>query len=176
MDLYDVFDRLEQTPLGEAVRNSYWLFPAIEAVHLLALAMLGGAILIVDLRLLGVGLTAQRTPIVHRYAQPWLLLAIGTLIATGIPLLLSEAIKLYYSDAYWLKMWSLLAALLFTFLVRNRVARQDLPHPLLAKLVAAASLSIWFTVAAAGRWIGFSERRDTNRASAVAAASVAGVG
>ena len=51
---FDTYDRLEQTWIGNAIRESLWLFPAVEAVHLLSLAMLGGAVLVVDLRLFGV--------------------------------------------------------------------------------------------------------------------------
>jgi len=55
MSLYDVFDAIEQSPIGAGIKNSTWLFPGIEAVHLLALALLGGSVLLLDLRLLGVG-------------------------------------------------------------------------------------------------------------------------
>ena len=57
--LFDFFDWLELTPIGTAIRDSLWLFPVIEAVHLLGLALLGGAVLVLDLRMLGLGLTRQ---------------------------------------------------------------------------------------------------------------------
>ena len=55
MDLYPVFEWCESTAVGQVVRDSLWLFPVIEAIHLLALALMGGTILVVDLRLLGFG-------------------------------------------------------------------------------------------------------------------------
>ena len=57
--LLSFFEWCDATALGEAVRNSLWLFPAIEAVHLLGLCVLGGSLLVVDLRLLGLGLKRQ---------------------------------------------------------------------------------------------------------------------
>ena len=63
--------------LGRAVVGSLWLFPVIEAVHLLALSVLGGAVLIVDLRLLGIGLKHRSVAELWREARPWM---IGALV------------------------------------------------------------------------------------------------
>ena len=156
MTLYDVFQAIEKTPLGAMLRESLWLFPAIEAVHLLALAIFGGALLILDLRLLGLGLNTFKTSSIERSARPWQIGSVVTLIVTGVLLGVSEAVKLYDKYAFWVKMTAFLAALLFTFLVRNRFAVRDPEDGLATKAVAIASLAIWFTVAAAGRWIGYS--------------------
>ena len=155
MDPYPIFSWLEATPLAGAIKDSAWLFPAIESVHLLALAMLGGAILMLDLRLLGAGLTGQRVSQVERGARPWLLSAIAVMVLTGTLIGVSEATKLLDRHAFWVKMAALAAALVFTFAVRNPQARRDVAG-LPAKAIAAVSLSLWLTVALAGRWIGFS--------------------
>ncbi len=91
MTLFDFFDWLELTPIGTAIRDSLWLFPVIEAVHLLGLALLGGAVLVLDLRMLGLGLTRQSIASIERSCSSWLLGAIALLICTGVPLLMSEA-------------------------------------------------------------------------------------
>lgn len=157
MELYGVFDWLELTAVGVAIRDSTWLFPAIEAVHLLGLAALGGAVLIVDLRLLGVGLKNRPAAYLLKQTLPWLVAAIVVMFTTGIPLFLSEAIKCYFKPAFWVKMGALALALLFTFGWRNRIVRAG-PRlsPWQARGIAGCSLALWFTVAAAGRWIGFS--------------------
>jgi len=152
----ELFERLEASALGTAIRDSAWLFPAIEAVHLLGLALLGGAVLVVDLRLLGVGLAQRPVAYVARQLTPWLAFAITVMVATGIPLFLSEAVKCFHSEAFRLKMVALALALAFTFGVRNRVAKgQPLPARW-NRFVAICSLALWLTVASAGRWIGFS--------------------
>ena len=156
MRLYDTFEAIEKTPLGATLRESLWLFPAIEAVHLMALAIFGGALLILDLRLLGLGLNTFKTSSIERSARPWQIGSVVTLIVSGALLGVSEAVKLYDKYAFWVKMAALLAALLFTFLVRNPFAVRNPRNGLAMKAVAIASLAIWFTVAAAGRWIGFS--------------------
>ena len=79
------------------------------------------------------------------------------MIVTGVPLFLSEAIKCYYSQAFWVKIVTLVPAALFALIIRRRVAAAaDERRRGLQTLTAIVSLGLWFTVAAAGRWIGFS--------------------
>ena len=147
----------ESTAVGRAVAESVWAFPVIEAVHLIGLCVLGGALLVVDLRLLGLSLTSQPVARLARHARPWLVGSLVLMAATGVPLFLSEAIRAYYNTAFWVKMCTLPVALTFTFAVRERVARRETDAPgAVGRIVGAVSLALWFTVAAAGRWIGFS--------------------
>jgi len=154
MNLLPLFQWFEATALGTAVRESLWLFPVIECVHLLALALLGGTVLAVDLRLLGLGLRAQPVEGLARQMRPWFLAALCAIITTGIPMFLSEALKCYYSPPFWYKMSLLLAALAFAFTVRRRVISRGGPS-MLCKLTAVVSLALWFGVGFSGRWIAF---------------------
>src|SRR5262245_52212858 len=101
------------------------MFPVIEAVHLLALALIGGAVLIVDLRLLGWGITGQSASQLARDARPWLVGSLVVLLMTGVLLFLSEAVKCYYNTAFWYKMVFLLFAAVYTFTIRDKVLRAD---------------------------------------------------
>ena len=155
--LESFFRWCEATPVGRAIADSVWAFPILEAAHLLGLCVLGGALLVVDLRLLGLGLTGQPVARLARYARPWLVASVIVMVLTGVPLFLSEAIKAYYNTSFWVKMCTLPVALTFTFVVRERVARREADDPgVTGRIVGAVSLALWFTVAAAGRWIGFS--------------------
>jgi hypothetical protein len=156
--LLPFFEWCETLWLGQAVVGSNWLFPVIESVHLLALALLGGAIFVVDLRLLGLGLKDRAVSELARDARPWMIGALAGMILTGLPLFLSEPIKCYYSTAFWIKMTTLPIALIFAFTVRWRVTLSDPVRNTARRqqLVGALSVALWFTVAAAGRWIGFS--------------------
>jgi hypothetical protein len=155
--LLSFFEWAEGSALGEAMRNSLYAFAITEAIHLLGLCMLGGAVLIVDLRLLGVGLKRQPIPQLLRSARPWLIGAIIVMISTGVLLFVTVAIKLYYNTSWWVKITGLPIAILFTFLVRERlILRENLETSTLTRVIGAASIGLWFTVAAAGRWIGFS--------------------
>ena len=154
--LFNFFDQLEQSFIGEAIRNSIWMFPVIEAFHLIGLAILGGSILVGDLRLLG--LLLSTIPINYVIGQTTLILKLGLiiLVSTGIPLFLSEAIKCYYSRAFWIKMSALLIGLVFLFFIRNPMGLSAVEGNTKLKLIGFTSISIWAIVAGSGRWIGFS--------------------
>ena len=92
-----LFEWFEATWLGTTVRDSLWAFPVLEAIHLLGLSLLGGSLLIVDLRMLGMGLTRQPIAALARDARPWLLAALALMAVTGVPLFLSEAVKCYWN-------------------------------------------------------------------------------
>ena len=158
MSLLPFFNWCYATPLAETIRDSSWLFPVIEAIHLLGFGLTLGAVLVIELRLLGFGMDQQPVAKLASNAQPWLFGGIALMFASGIPLFMSEAIKAYYSFAFWIKMASLVAALIYTFTLRRRVTSDDhiLATPRRARMLAAMSLMLWFGVAWGGRWIGFS--------------------
>ena len=157
MSLQSFFVWCEHTVVGTTVRESIWLFPVIEVVHLIGLAVLGGAILLVDLRLLGIGLHGVPVPSLARSARPWLWASLALTIGSGVLLFLSEALKCYENPAFWLKVGFLVVALLFASLVRPRFTRDATAGPLRfgARLAGAISVLLWTGVAAAGRGIGF---------------------
>jgi hypothetical protein len=158
MDLLPFFQWCYDTPVGETIRNSTWMFPVIEVFHLLGLGLTAGAVLVVDLRLLGVALS--RTPVapLATAARPWLIGGVILLFVSGIPLFLSESIKCLYNYAFWVKMTCLFLVLIFTFTVRRRVTQSGITsnEPQVGRLTALVSLGLWFGVAGGGRWIGFS--------------------
>ena len=156
--LLPFFEWCETLWLGQFVVGSNWLFPVIESIHLLALALLGGSIFLVDFRLLGLGLKDREVAELARDARPWMIGGLVAMVLTGVPLFLSEPIKCYYSTAFWIKMTTLPIALAFAFTVRTRVTRAEPVRNTARRqrMVGALSMALWFTVAAAGRWIGFS--------------------
>ena len=155
--LLPLFEWCEATALGQAIRESLWLFPVIESIHLLGLAMIGGALLVVDLRLFGLALRQQPVAPLARDVHPWLVGSLAVMLTTGIMLFLSESIRCYYSPPFWTKMELLLVAILFTFTVRRKVALADEERvgPIWGRLVAFVSLALWFGVGFSGRWIAF---------------------
>jgi uncharacterized membrane protein len=156
--LLPFFQWCESTALGTAIRMSPWAFAVIESVHLLGLAVIGGAVLLVDLRMLGFGLTNQRIAELARAVFPWLVGSLVVMLLTGVGLFLSEPLKCYESRAFWVKMISLALAMLFTFTIRRTatLADETRVRPIWFKLVALVSLALWFGVGGGGRWIGFS--------------------
>ncbi len=90
MDLLPLFQWFYLTDVGVTIRNSVWLFPAIEAFHLLGFGLTAGAMLVVNLRLLGVGLTKQPVAQIAAGAEPWLILGVAMMVVSGVPLFLAE--------------------------------------------------------------------------------------
>ena len=158
MSLLPFFQYCEASTIGTAIRGSVWLFAAIEAMHLLGLALIGGAVLMVNLRMFGYGIKEQPVAELARNAQPWVIVSLAVLLPTGVMLFLSESVKCYYSPAFWVKMVSLFLALVFTFTVHRNVASADEAQvgQLQYRIVATISVILWFGVAWGGRWIGFS--------------------
>jgi hypothetical protein len=158
MSLLAFFQWCENTAIGSSIRASLFLFPVIEAVHILGLAFIGGAILVVDLRLLGLGLRQQPVARIARDAYPWMTASLLVMLVTGTLLFLSEAMKCYNSFAFTVKMTSLVLAIVFAYTIRRRVTAADEARvgPFWSKVVGLTSLILWAGVGWGGRWIGFS--------------------
>lgn len=141
---------------GVAVYGStIYLGPAVNIVHLCAMVMFVGSMMVVDLRLMGAGLTHQPVAVVARDARPWLLGALVMLVITGVPAMMATATLQYGNSVFWMKMYLLGLGLIFTFTIRNRVAFAEpgrVPAST-ARLVGLLSILIWLSVAALARLI-----------------------
>lgn len=148
---------MQYSPPLIAMRDSPWLFPVIATIHLMGLAVIGGAVLLVDLRLMGLGLRSQPVAQLARDAERWLVRGLVVMVSTGILLFMCFATKYYYLTFFWVKMAALFLVIVFTFSIRRRAAMADETRmdPFRSKLVALVSLSLWTIVALGGRYIGF---------------------
>ena len=153
--LLEIIYLLEDSYIGEYVRSSLWLFPVIQSFHLIGLGILGGAVVVGDLRLMGILMRTESTRYVIRVTRPWFNFGLFILIITGIPLFLSEAVKCYYSRAFWIKISCLLLGTLFVYFIRNPIVLSK-DENFIIKILGFISFSLWVVTAASGRWIGFS--------------------
>jgi uncharacterized membrane protein len=152
---------LEHTSIGTAVRESLWLFPVIETVHIFGIISLVGSTSILDLRLMG--LTFREEP-VSKLAQrflPWAWVGFVVQVVTGVLMFSSEATKMYGNLAFRIKMLLILTAGINAF-VFDRLAYQsvgkwdnDPVAPLSARIAGLLSILLWFGIVAAGRWIAY---------------------
>ena len=152
--------RLQDLNLPTQIRESVWMFPTIETVHVFALVLVVGSIMTVDLRLLG--LTNKERPFSQVAAEmlPWTWAAFGVAALAGMLMFSSKALTYYGNIPFRLKMVCLLLAginmVVFHWLGVRRLATWDHQRPpWSAKVAGGASLLLWTTIVAAGRWIGF---------------------
>jgi len=157
MSLLEFCQWVQFSPPLIAMRSSPWIFPVIATIHLMGLSVIGGAVLLVDLRLLGLGLRRQPVAQLAQDAERWLFGGLAVMVSTGILLFMCFATKYYYLTFFWVKMAALFLVIVFTLSVRRRVAMADETrmNPVSSRAVALVSLSLWTTVALGGRYIGF---------------------
>jgi hypothetical protein len=141
---------------GSWFKNARWFFAVDETFHIMALGMLIGTLVIVDLRLLGFGMRRQSVSELASYLAPWTLLGVALMIITGVPLFMSEAVKLSRSSPFFYKMIFLFCAVTLHFtLHRKAITSSTIQDSGLGKLAASLSLICWLGVALAGRAIAF---------------------
>jgi hypothetical protein len=151
--LEPLFEWVSGLAVSRAIGESLWIYPLVQAIHLVFLAIFLGAVLVVDIRLLGRGFTQQPVAQVARDARPWLIGGLLGLVLTGIPQLMQNAMREYFAEFFWWKMYILLAAVIFTFTVRHRVTQARV-LPGYAKAVGLVSIALWAGVAISARLIG----------------------
>ncbi|MDZ4759597.1 MAG: DUF6644 family protein [Alphaproteobacteria bacterium] len=150
MDFFTLFPNLEPWVANLAtvwpasvIKPSIWMFAVIEAVHLLMLGLLGGCVIVLNMRLLGAGLTNEPISVVERNLRLSLWIGVGGVLLTGVAIGMSNAEKLYTSPAFFVKMISLAAGLIFSFGVTNVVARNEGAISTPMKAAAGVAFLLW---------------------------------
>jgi hypothetical protein len=155
--LLPVFRWFDKSAVAELINNTNWLFPAIEAVHIVALALLFGALLILNLRLFGLVLRTKPVPELARELAPWTLCSLIIILISGVLLFSSEAMKSYTSVPFQLKMMFLFAAIIFHYTAYRKLTQKDESQvsAIWSKTAAMVSVLLWLGVGMGGRAIGF---------------------
>jgi hypothetical protein len=157
MSLLPFFQWCDSTWIGVTIRESKYLFPIIETVHLLGLTLLLGTTIVISLRLLGLGMRRQSVAQMAEDLAPWTIASLIVMLSTGVLLFLSEALKCYDSPPFRLKMALLLAAILYQFTIYRRFTQSSKTASMRIwpGVIAVISLGLWFGVGLMGRAIGF---------------------
>jgi hypothetical protein len=156
MSLLALFKWFDATPISMAIRDSTYIFPVVEVLHLFGLTLLLGTVTVIAMRMLGVGMRRQSISEVASQLTPWSVGAAILTIVSGILLFLSEAMKCYGNAAFPYKMWFLLGGIILYFLTQRKVTSPSSRlSPGQLKVIAILSLVLWYGVAIAGRAIAF---------------------
>lgn len=155
---YSFFHWLTQTYIGSEMQSNAYLFPTVEALHIMGSVALVASTSIVGLRLAGLVLTDIPVSKIAKQFLPWAWLGFGVQVVTGTLLFMSEATQAYANVIFQVKMALIvlagIIALVFHQTVYRRVKAWDLSNPpFSAKFAGYALIVIWFAVIAAGRWL-----------------------
>lgn len=152
---------LQGSALGDVVRNAHFLYPVLEAIHILGIALLVGPAFAFDLRLLGVGNSVLSVTTAARYLLPVSHVGLAIAVATGVALLSAQATVVAHTGAAPWKFGLLLLAGLnvpvFHYGVYRRVdGWNDVAFtPIAARIGAAVSMIAWTGVILAGRLLAY---------------------
>jgi hypothetical protein len=166
MFLLSICQWVDSTRLNSVMRKSTWMFPTFDTIHTLGIVLVAGTIMLVDLRLLGLGLrSVPVAELVHRIV-PGTLWGFGLMLVTGSLLFSSEAVKMYHSPAFRIKLVLLALAGVNAF-VFHRTIYRDVANwdpgsiaPASARLAGLLSLVFWIAIIAAGRAIAYGPGYD----------------
>lgn len=156
-----LFTLLEATGLATGLRQSTWAYPLINSGHIFGVALLVGAILPLDLRLIGFW---RSVPLLHlwRVLTPVAASGLGLAILCGLLLFSTRATEYAVSPLFWIKMILILCGLLNVLLIRVALPRQNAPFwlthdtpPSTVRICAALSILFWVGALLAGRMIGY---------------------
>jgi hypothetical protein len=159
--IFAICQWLEQTSTGTTIRESLWLFPIIETVHIFGIILLVGATSILDLRLMGFAFRDESVSKLAGRFIPWALAGFLIQVTTGLLLFSSEATKMYVNAGFKVKMLLILIAginaLVFHSVAYQSVGKweHDPVGPLSARAAGLISILLWFGIVAAGRWIAY---------------------
>ncbi len=155
---------LYDSSIGTDIRESIWVFPIIETIHVLAITLLVGTIAILDLRLLGLALKREPVSRVANGVLPLTWAGFAVMFVSGFLLFWSEAAKSYGNPAFRVKLLLLalvgLNPLIFHFTVYRSVGdwNERIVTPLRARLAAVFSLTLWGGIICAGRAIAYFQK------------------
>jgi hypothetical protein len=150
---------LEHSELAQAVRESVWIYPSVNLAHVMAMAMLVGAIWVFDLRVLGLGRGIDIRSLT-RLALPLAAAGISAAVPTGFMLFIAEAGAYIQNPVFLTKLGLVVAGLINVALAhlgpyRKLAVWTVAAPPPAARAHAFLSLSLWSCAAAAGRLIAY---------------------
>jgi hypothetical protein len=150
---------IERLPLAVAMRESLWLYPTVESLHIAGIAGLFGTILLLDLRLLGLGASLSVSALM-RLVVPMALVALGLVVATGSLMFIAHAHEFLASPLFVYKL-GLIMLLLTNALVlhlREPMHRRQGYAPALgavSRIQVLVSMLGWLAVIGLGRWLAY---------------------
>jgi len=148
---------LYDSTLGTGVRDSTWIFPFLEVIHIYSLIIVIGLVGAFDLRLMGRALQHMKLSVVASFVLRWILFPVGINMVTGTLLFMSKAPEYSVNRAFQVKIALIVAGVIFHIIIlrRSSKASDNVNVGWAVKLLAGLSLAVWAGVIAVSRWIAY---------------------
>ncbi len=144
------------------MRESLYLFPVVETLHVFGIVSLVSSAFLLDLRLFGVGpMRDEPVDKLARWVLPWVLTGFTVQVVTGVLMFSAEATRSAVNSFFWYKMFLLLGvginALVFHTTVFRQVGTWNNAHvaPIGARIYGTFSIILWLGIITLGRWFSF---------------------
>jgi hypothetical protein len=154
MSLLPLFEALGRTGVGQFLRHYTLAFALTEALHLIALSLIGGIVTAVGLGAAGILVSRDSAAAFGRSLRPLFVGALLTVILSGLGLVAAGPYKYYSNPVFWVKMWLLLGAILGYAALDRRLARAGALPGVAWRIGSVLLLLLWLSVAVTGRGIG----------------------
>ena len=159
-DSQGILHWIEQSAPAVFFRQSLWLYPAVEIVHIIGFAILVGSAVLFDLRLLGM---ARKLPVTESIAHLifWARISFLAVLPSGFILFMVEASSMAINPAFRLKLILIVlaglnAAVFHRFTLKSiEEWNIDKMPPVSARIAGVISILLWFSVIACGRLIAY---------------------
>jgi len=152
----DILNAIQHSFVGSAIAKSDHLVGAgAQVVHVLGFVVLLAAVVLTNLRLLGLGLRERSAQQIAGEANRLVWIGLALAVVSGIVMFFSAVELYYFNPAFNLKVLLLVAAVVLQVLWFRRILSGKTGEPALVRAGALTSIALWFGVGIAGRAIGF---------------------
>jgi hypothetical protein len=152
---------IQKSWLSNLITTHFWTVPTIQTIHILAIAMTFGSVLMINLRIVQLAGQGRSVPQTLNRFAPWIWWGLLTLLITGIGMVFSDPVRNLTNPVFWLKMILVITAALislwFQKSVQHNAARWEI-SPSGRLVVGAGSLAViglWLLIMLCGRWIAY---------------------
>ncbi len=157
MHMHSLTEWIYGTALSSAIRDATWVVPVVQSIHIVAIAVVVAAALVMELRIAGIVAPDESIDVVAQRYLPWMWRALAVLLGTGLVMIIGEPERTLSNATFWIKMILVAAGVLVSLRLRKPLLRPLSPtEKAPAKVLAWTLLALWVAVVFCGRWIAYS--------------------
>jgi uncharacterized membrane protein SirB2 len=155
-----LIDWISSTRANALIRDTAWIIPVVQSVHILAIAVVMGSVLLLNLRVVGIIGAGEAKDVFTRRYLPWVWNGLVVLLISGIILIVGEPGRDLENSTFWTKMVLVGCAIALTLILEQPVVRRatfwDVPgRRWMSRVLACLAMGCWVGIVLCGRWIAY---------------------